>query len=703
MKNTFWKLLDHCKIVIPIMQRDYAQGRENDKKVEVIRKVFLQSIKESLDTGEPLDFDFVYGNISDGVLTPLDGQQRLTTLFLLHWYFAVIEGRLDGNVKEKLNKFSYQTRVSSARFCEKLVTFCPESIITSEPLSITIKNQPWFFSTWHNDPTVKAMLNMLDEIQVKFEEFSSGYFDKLTDSDVIFFRFLNLEEFNLTDDLYIKMNARGKPLTDFENFKAQFEKYLSDFKPSYKERFSRSVDGKWTDMLWNDAKGEVDGAFMRYFDYITELGWYLNLAVDSSEKLPENDFNLKVIVFSDNGMLDFLFDSLDRWSEITDKVIYFENYFSKHDYQQSKVKLYREDVNLFDKCISQTLDNTDKLLLYGVILQLVGRVDKRKELRLLRNLLLNSIGDEVRTDNLPKMYKVIYNQFTNGIDLENLKPFNGYQITDEQEKAKFLMVNPLLEDELDHFEDHFLLRGRMSAITLDPNTLEKHRSAFETLFIKNIDRNTISRAMLCFGDYSQNISNDRWRFANSNETWKTIFTYSDVPKIKDCLFQLLNVFPSQSLEQIIEEWLINNNDFEKSWRYYFIKYPLMNICSQSTFVWYNDFNICMLSKSRLSSYWCDPYMNSLLETLKVNKVRITDEMLSIWITGYEVAPMIVNTCRIISTETGWSITSPKKKKYQEKYIQLCEKYSIIQNQITVNAKADKIYVMSDIIQEIILW
>jgi uncharacterized protein with ParB-like and HNH nuclease domain len=47
---------------------------------------------------------------------PIDGQQRLTTLFLLHWYIGV---RL-GNEEIKKLSFSYKTRVSARDFCAGL-------------------------------------------------------------------------------------------------------------------------------------------------------------------------------------------------------------------------------------------------------------------------------------------------------------------------------------------------------------------------------------------------------------------------------------------------------------------------------------------------------------------------------------------------------------------------------------------------------
>ena len=75
------------KIIIPIIQRDYAQGRK-DSDINRVRDRFLKSLYMAV-TEKPITLDFVYGDIDEeGNMTPLDGQQRLTTLFLLHWYAA---------------------------------------------------------------------------------------------------------------------------------------------------------------------------------------------------------------------------------------------------------------------------------------------------------------------------------------------------------------------------------------------------------------------------------------------------------------------------------------------------------------------------------------------------------------------------------------------------------------------------------------
>lgn len=124
---SFWKFLKGQKIEIPIIQRDYAQGRTGK---EYLRNSFLNNLKQALDGNLPegenvLKLDFVYGSVEDEKLQPLDGQQRLTTLWLMHWYIALqaLKGRDDNQLKEVfdvLKRFTYETRISSREFCEQL-------------------------------------------------------------------------------------------------------------------------------------------------------------------------------------------------------------------------------------------------------------------------------------------------------------------------------------------------------------------------------------------------------------------------------------------------------------------------------------------------------------------------------------------------------------------------------------------------------
>src|SRR5574344_2116757 len=148
------------KIIIPKIQRDYAQGRAG-REVERVRTRFLEALYGAI-AGEPIILDFVYGDINaEGVMTPLDGQQRLTTLFLLHWY-AARKDRADAADYAFLRRFSYDTRYCARDFCTKLIDDYNPSF--ERKLSEEIVDQNWFPLDWGNDPTISSMITMIDAI-----------------------------------------------------------------------------------------------------------------------------------------------------------------------------------------------------------------------------------------------------------------------------------------------------------------------------------------------------------------------------------------------------------------------------------------------------------------------------------------------------------------------------------------------------------
>ena len=148
------KVLNVSKISIPLIQRDYAQGREHPD-ISRIRKKFLGSLKEAV-LGQPVCLDFIYGDINEsGVLTLLDGQQRITTLYLLHWYAAKREN-IPEEEYEFLSRFSYETRPSSREFCKTLFSLTPD--FENASLREEIIDQAWFPLDWKKDPTISSML-----------------------------------------------------------------------------------------------------------------------------------------------------------------------------------------------------------------------------------------------------------------------------------------------------------------------------------------------------------------------------------------------------------------------------------------------------------------------------------------------------------------------------------------------------------------
>ncbi len=289
MTTNFWKLLQDYSIEIPIIQRDYAQGR-TDAITTQKRQSFLKALHGALvDENKTQTLDFIYGDviIEDGqqVLQPLDGQQRLTTLFLLHWYIAVKENNAENNLSALaipvLSRFRYETRVSSREFCERLVHE-PYSMKVSQ----AIRASNWWVLSWEKDPTISGMLVTLDEIQEMFTE--DGLWAALMENNITFTN-IPLKEFGLSDDLYVKMNARGKQLTDFENWKASFEKHLDtqawDSRSAPCNVFKQNIDTVWSDFFWyyRDEHNRID-AFMLNFIRETQ---FLSVAIHVREDMKE--------------------------------------------------------------------------------------------------------------------------------------------------------------------------------------------------------------------------------------------------------------------------------------------------------------------------------------------------------------------------------------------------------------------------------
>lgn len=470
---SFLNLIENNKILVPKIQRDYAQGRL-DIKVSEIRNNFLTSIFEALTAKEsaPLLLDFIYGSTQNNLFTPLDGQQRLTTLFLLHWYFIPeskksLLFKVDGNSCYSL--FSYETRISSKDFCNALALYsCNDlkslliqenatNIGSQKQLSDIIKNQSWFLWSWRKDPTVKAMLVMLDEIEARVKqvdvEAQDAIWEQLEKRKIIF-HLLPLEQFALTDELYVKMNARGKELSPFDIFKSSLEEQmqLNEVSEEIQNKWKSNIDSNWIDLFWNKlAKnniGEntaseeqkrivesVEKGFLIFFKRLTGLYFAENISIlkydikdfNIQRLIPFNDYdenNLKrklldQAIQKDISKLFPLFFKTCLFNEsfftyaidVFENMIYKDQTGLKHEISDlvNTVSFSKENSTLFDSFINESIDYETYLLFYSLMCfcrtnktpKLLENVDLKKELncwiRIIRNLstLSNSFIDDV--------------------------------------------------------------------------------------------------------------------------------------------------------------------------------------------------------------------------------------------------------------------------------------------------------------------
>lgn len=369
---TFLELLENYVVKIPMIQRDYAQGRSTGN-IPSIREDFLNTICRALHGNEKLDLDFIYGSISrieskvhKDTFIPLDGQQRLTTLFLLHWYVAVQGGNLP-EAQGRLQRFCYEIRSGSSMFCQKLCEFAYDLSI---PPSQSIMDQSWYSPDWRHDPTISGMLVMLDDIHKRLYT-DEPVWDKLTRpssvSPLVFYM-VPLSDFGIPDNIYIKMNSRGKELTNLEHFKARFLQILNKKAKDYYTLFVHKSHMEWMDIFWTSfyksgKNGQPsltgDSEFMIYIRFITSLlhcklyGTHPVIGKEAdlfqvADKLyaPDN------LCFTEIGnTLDFLFAALDAWTSKTmsnEMSIeeFFHSLFVNGGHHPGKIRLSGE-INLF--------------------------------------------------------------------------------------------------------------------------------------------------------------------------------------------------------------------------------------------------------------------------------------------------------------------------------------------------------------------
>lgn len=589
--------VDLKKIVIPIIQRDYAQGRRNPE-VDRVRGRFLDSLYYAV-TNQPITLDFIYGDIGkDGVMTPLDGQQRLTTLFLLYWYAAKKEN-ISSDEYLFLKNFSYETRYSARNFCSELIDFTPSF---SDRISDEIINQAWFPLEWKKDPTISSMLVMLDAIDERFSDVSDIW-GKLRENAITFY-FLPIKDMGLTDELYIKMNSRGKPLTQFEHFKAELERNIRTIDETLAEKIIAKIDWEWTDLLWryrNNGKTAdeniIDDKFLRYFKFICDVICFQN--GDSPQGKSHDEFDLLQRYFSTEsddalGNIGIMESYFDCWCAIDgyDSPSDFLSSVMSSQHENGKIAIYSRSIDIFGDCLHQYFDGTFPLnrfvFLYAVICYLrscdkITHDQFARRLRIVNNLIQNSedeISDRSNRNRIPAVLKQVDSIITTGNIDDNVEnSFNTNQLEEEKDKIIFLNRNPDKAEKLFDLEDHSMLKGQISILGLENLELGER---FKSLF--TCGRDKIDRALMVTGNYWQQEHNKRhFQFASKSYqgAWDKLFHkssnlgFDNTKKVLVDLLSKYDRFNDNILDEIVNTF-IGECEAKRifPWCYYYVKYSV---------------------------------------------------------------------------------------------------------------------------------
>lgn len=528
------ELLKNHRVEIPILQRDYAQGRVSQSK---IANEFLDSIFSVLDgEKQSLHIDFIYGYKENDKFLLIDGQQRVTTLWLLHFYLYKKANSLE-EIKDLLAKFSYNTRKSSTQFCKNLLN---KDFDVSQKPSVAIKNKGGEFEqaeNLNNDPTIKAMLNMLDLI---FDRVASKEdIKKLVENlNSITFNVFDMGEFGLGEELYVKMNARGKQLSKYENLKAFIEK---DSQISEDSNLLKNIE-EWSDYFFDNKNPQsFDTCGRNFLHYAT-----LFFTLENEEKIE----NIKEIIDNPNQPVNEFYKPLQKLENIKllervvelcmlfDELKITETLKLKNSSFLNKESLSYSGISYFFSILFLAKENRE--------IEKIDKIALNDYLRVCRHFIENHRLD--KPEHIPQFFR-LFKHLSQGQSniyqfLENNPTFsfheNIYHL--EVRKAKLILASRGSEENWEEIfnqaSGHKILKGwvdflldfsdesfvyekynQSNKILCKPNLKKFRQYASLTMQILDkegfLDENLtlFQRAFLCIGDFSFYETN--WFYGNS--------------------------------------------------------------------------------------------------------------------------------------------------------------------------------------------
>lgn len=619
-------------IVIPKIQRPYAQGR-TDGVCTYIRNTFLDEIFKNLtaEQDEIFDLNFIYGiikpNNDEYKLELLDGQQRLTTLFLLYWYIANAElehdTEKDNNIRECLSKFIYETRSTSSVFCQELASY--KTDLGNKTPKEVIRNAKWYFKSFDRDSTISAMLTMLNAIHERYiNSRRNNLFDKLQHLQ---FYVKSLGRFNLSEELYIKMNARGLQLTSFENFKADLSNYVSNssfepFKklvPLYKKdstdqvpfhfNFSVKLDAKWVDIFWKNGADDFDDAYMSFFSRFFACKYIVASKEEVSDREMRTNKDIKFFYTNAEERIGsneyFGFESfvnlLDKHPEYIftlDKVL---DVIYQYDTNSKEKYIFESLCPTWDKnnetigddfyCNSLTKMSHVKLIALGAIIEFIEAMPTfniqtyNQWMRSVWNIIENTNIDSLTpVSSLIRKFSAIIHfialQMNHGISFyealsmwQTDKTTENRAVIEEVEKARRIAEDDAWENIWKDVESHPYFRGMATFFYKPDMTIEEYaacanqaKSMFDVNGISNTykKQHILIRAIVSqFNTWNEIDQLYITENAEKNKFLKNILASNE--KVRNMLADVLHYKTSEKINAALQEY-INNAEKPQAWQ-----------------------------------------------------------------------------------------------------------------------------------------
>lgn len=484
------------------------------------------------------------------------------------------------------------------------------------------------------------------------------------------------------------MNARGKQLTNFENFKAwlikEYEQSITVIE--WKKKF----DLKWTDLFWrykSQSSYKIDNEFLQFFKILYLADYLKNIKTDDSGLNDDKDLNqytvedwrindfksvIAILRNKDSNPLAF-FKASKEFSTLINDYLYILDDLNFDVNNGTEVIEKYTNSTIADFLFGERIhkynwwDTTFHYAITRYLLKLEGVNTHFKEwVRVISNLIYNTKIDS------PKLFidaiksidaliekmsvsKSVYQTFSE-LTSDDIDFFSGSQKEEEIKKTKLIISNNLWQDVFIMAENHPYFYGqigfifRLDANENDCNIFKNNFEKVASLFSEDVlSENTylLTRTFLtqgdCFYHEGNNIlfnSNVRRTLRNRTENWRKFFdTKNDFIKktIDHQKFNKSNIL--KRLEDIIGFETPNLRDTYES--KFILNNKLFDYCKKNHIRNY-DYGYYLLNSTKIFGYFVElnTYDWFLLNSEKMNNSKAGIEITYGYVKGEDSEPYI---------------------------------------------------------------
>lgn len=479
--------------------KDVPEINSSDKELEAAFSVFYKKRYCSSNIG----FIYAYNDEEyQGKYFLIDGQQRITTLFLILLGLAYSDKETNKSfqkifINQGQNKYDgtikidYKVRDSAHQFLRKFT----DHVLKGEN---NFKDQSWYFTNqYKSDETIQSIIGnfekILEEVSNFEQELSEGLFEYILNQVEFWYFDTNISEQG--EELYIYMNARGEQMQQNENLKAEF---LNKLNPEEKNDYGIKWE-EWQNFFWkhrncDDPNSNADKGFNEF------LSWaqYLLYFSTNPSRLQDNDVEKygDFIRGKENNLPDLNSYSVQELEIFFNTVKWFFKTFGN---QLESDSLYFATLN--KKWLQGNINQLDKFRLFPILFFIykyriynIEGYDITELKRLIR-LLYNLRNDDVisKTAATQTLYALrLVNELSEDFEFDNFIQFrkNYKSILNDEEILKIDTLRTISDLDLREntrrlfimMEDHDLLKGKIAFlinISIELNDGEFSLTLFE--------------------------------------------------------------------------------------------------------------------------------------------------------------------------------------------------------------------------------